>query len=137
MDGGNYVKIPVENPTSPCQFYLLIPAGTSLGRIGLSNSDQVAFPCTLAAAVQKKVVCVLLGSASSIAEENVAASEESPLPPPHQVEAWKLQSQAFQAESVAPSSLLARHSPRSALWHQAVEAGLALACSAEQVRCSA
>lgn len=131
------MKIPVENPNSPCQFYLLMPAGTSLGRIELSNSDQVAFPCTLAAAAQKKVVCVLLGSASSIAEENVAASEESPPPPPNQVEAWKLQSQAFQAESVAPSSLLARHSPCSALWHQAVEAGLALACSAEQVRCSA
>lgn len=78
------MKIPVENPTSLCQFYLLMPAGTSLGRIELSNSDQVAFPCTLAAAAQKKVVCVLLGSASSIAEENVAASEVCPPPPPGQ-----------------------------------------------------
>lgn len=78
MDGGNSMKIPVENPTSPCQLYLLMLAGTSLGRTGLPNSDQVAFPCTLAAAAQKKSCLYPSRLSFKYCWREYRASEESP-----------------------------------------------------------
>lgn len=60
---------------------------------------------------KRKLSAPCLGSASSIAEENASASEESP---PWQVGVKKvLQSQALQAESLDPSSPLTEDSPNS------------------------